>query len=166
MLRESQNRIKSMALIHQTLYKSQDFAQVDFSNFLNSLAPTLVSSYGVDPNRITLKVETVEVQLPINAAIPCGLVVNELISNALKHAFPGNGRGEIRIRLGRISESHAVLSVSDDGQGLPEGLDPANTETLGLQLVNLLTDQLDGTIEINRANPTAFTLSFPIQRPL
>ena len=166
MLRESQNRIKSMALIHQTLYESRDFVQVDFSNFLDSMAPTLVTSYGIDPDRIALSIDAVEVQLPINAAIPCGLVVNELISNALKHAFPNNGSGEIRIRLARDSESHATLSVSDNGTGIPADFDLAGTETLGLQLVNLLTDQLGGTLEIHRANPTVFTLRFPIQRPL
>ena len=88
MMRESQNRIRSMALIHQTLYESKDFARVDFSNFLDSLAPTLISSYGVGIERIKLDIQSIEVLLPINAAIPCGLVVNELISNAFKHAFP------------------------------------------------------------------------------
>ena len=166
MLRESQNRIKSMALIHQTLYESRDFVQVDFSNFLDAMAPTLVSSYGVDPDRITLSIDAVEVQLPISAAIPCGLVINELISNALKHAFPDNRHGEIRIRLARDSDTHAMLSVSDDGIGIPEALDLSRSATLGLQLVNLLTDQLGGTIDINRANPTTFALRFPIQRPL
>ena len=100
MLRESQNRIRSMALIHQTLYESKDFAQVDFGNFLDSLVPTLVSSYGVGTDRVHARRSMrVEVLLPINAAIPCGLVVNELISNALKHAFPGDRDGEITIDL-------------------------------------------------------------------
>lgn len=130
------------------------------------MAPTLVSSYGVDPDRITLSINAVEVQLPINAAIPCGLVINELISNALKHAFPENRAGEISIRLAQDTESHATLSVSDDGIGIPDDFDMAGTETLGLQLVNLLTDQLGGTLEVSRAHPTAFTLRFPIQRPL
>jgi PAS domain S-box-containing protein len=166
MLRESQNRIKSMALIHQTLYESRDFVQVDFSNFLDSMAPTLVSSYGVDPDRITLSIDAVEVQFPINAAIPCGLVINELISNALKHAFPDNRPGQIAIRLARDSDSHALLSVSDDGIGIPEAFDLAGTETLGLQLVTLLTDQLGGTLDVRRSGPTVLTLRFPIQRPL
>jgi PAS domain S-box-containing protein len=161
-LRESQNRIRSMALIHQTLYESQDFAQVDFGDFLHSMAPTLVSSYGVDPGRITLSIDAVGVQLPINTAIPCGLVVNELISNALKHAFPDSRPGEIMIRLARDSESHALLSVTDNGNGIPEDLDLLGTETLGWQLVNLLTEQLGGSIEINRANPTVLALRFPI----
>jgi PAS domain S-box-containing protein len=162
-LRESQNRVKSMALIHQTLYESKDFVQVDFSNFLDTLAPTLISSYGVDPEHITLTIKAVEVLLPINTAIPCGLVVNELISNALKHAFPDGRHGEIKIDLERDENDRAVLSVSDDGVGIPDSLDLAVTQTLGLQLVNLLTDQLGGEIEIQRADPTRFRLRFPIQ---
>jgi PAS domain S-box-containing protein len=164
-LRESQNRIKSMALIHQTLYESRDFARVDFSTFLDTMAPTLVSSYEIDPDHIALNIEAVEVLLPINAAVPCGLVTNELISNALKHAFPGKRHGEIKIQLARDSNSHAVLSISDNGQGIPEDLDLSNNKTLGLQLVHLLTDQLGGELTIHRANPTAFVLRFPIQRP-
>src|ERR1700722_5245676 len=87
MLRDSQNRIRSMAMIHQTLYQSKDFAEVDFGRFLESLVPTLIASYGVDPNSITLSIDAEHFRLPIDAAIPCGLVVNELISNSLKHAF-------------------------------------------------------------------------------
>jgi PAS domain S-box-containing protein len=162
-LRESQNRIKSMALIHQTLYESKDFVQVDFSTFLESLAPTLISSYGMDAERVSLVIEAAEVLLPINAAIPCGLVVNELISNALKHAFPAGRRGEIRIELAPEPDGRAMLSVSDDGVGIAEDYDLTRTTTLGLQLVALLTDQLGGEIEIQRSNPTRFILRFPIE---
>jgi two-component system, sensor histidine kinase PdtaS len=166
MLRESQNRIKSMALIHQTLYESKDFVEVDFSNFIDTLAPTLISSYGIDTDRVTLSIDAVEVHLPISAAIPCGLVVNELISNALKHAFPGNREGEIRIELAKGENNQAILSVSDNGAGIPEALDLRTSPTLGLQLVLLLADQLGGSVQINRANPTRFELRFPIQRGL
>ncbi|WP_455177315.1 sensor histidine kinase [Azospirillum melinis] len=161
MLRDSQSRIRSMALIHQTLYQSKDFARVDFANFLDALAPTLIASYGVDPARITLSLDTVGVQLPINTAIPCGLIMNELISNALKHAFPDDRRGVIVIRLSRDTPSEVSLRVSDDGVGLPPALDPAKTETLGLQLVNLLTQQLGGALTIQPGHPTSFLLRFP-----
>ncbi|HWE98923.1 MAG TPA: PAS domain S-box protein [Caulobacteraceae bacterium] len=161
-LRESQNRIRSMALIHQTLYESKDFVQVDFANFLDTLAPTLISSYGIDTDRVELDIQAVEVLLPISAAIPCGLVVNELISNALKHAFPDGRSGAIRIDLARGEDHRAVLSVSDDGVGIADDLDLAQTTTLGLQLVTLLTDQLGGEVEIRRKHPTTFTLRFPI----
>ena len=163
MLRDSQNRIRSMGLIHQTLYQSKDFAKVDFSRFLDSLVPTLVGSYGVNPDRITLSVEAEQVLFPINAAIPCGLVVNELISNALKHAFPGGRSGEIRVRLFSEPDGVTVLSVADDGVGIPEGVDLGRTSTLGLQLVTLLADQLGGKIAMRRSDPTEFVLSFAIQ---
>jgi PAS domain S-box-containing protein len=162
MLRESQNRIKSMALIHQTLYESKDFVQVDFGNFLDSLAPMLVSSYRVDAERIGLSIDAVEVLLPIQAAIPCGLIVNELISNALKHAFAEEQSGQITIKLSRDTSEFAILSVSDNGIGISEEVDLNRLGTLGLQLVSLLSDQLGGQLEINRANPTRFTLRFPI----
>jgi PAS domain S-box-containing protein len=164
MMRESQNRIRSMALIHQTLYESKDFARVDFRNFLDSLVPTLISSYGVATDRVALLINARDVLLPINAAIPCGLLVNELISNALKHAFPDDRRGEITIALLMDNPQYAVLTVSDNGVGIPETFNLEQTPTLGLQLVTMLSDQLGGAIEINRANPTRFALRFPIEK--
>jgi PAS domain S-box-containing protein len=163
LMRESQNRVRSMALIHQTLYESKDFARVDFGRFLDALVPTLISSYGVSPGQVTLAIDTVEVQLPINAAIPCGLIVNELISNALKHAFPDGRSGEIRIRLAHESPDHMLLTVSDDGIGIREDFDLQQTATLGLQLVTLLVDQLAGDLDLQRS-PTLFTVRFPIVR--
>jgi PAS domain S-box-containing protein len=163
LLMDSQNRIRSMALIHQTLYQSKDFAKVDFRHFLDSLVPTLVASYGVNPDRIALSVEAAQLFLPINAAIPCGLVVNELISNALKHAFPGDRKGEISVELIADPSGKAVLSVADNGIGIPEGIDISKTSTLGLQLVTLLTDQLGGKITTRRSNPTEFVLTFAIE---
>jgi PAS domain S-box-containing protein len=164
MMRESQNRVRSMALIHQTLYESKDFAQVDFRNFLDTLVPTLISSYGVGSERITLAINLSEVLLPINAAIPCGLVVNELISNALKHAFPGNLQGEIAIELAYENRERVVLAVSDTGVGIPADFELEHATTLGLQLVALLVEQLGGVLAINRVNPTRFELRFPIQK--
>jgi PAS domain S-box-containing protein len=161
-LRESQNRIKSMALIHQILYQSNDFARMDFSNFLDTLVPTLASSYGADPDRIVLAINAVEVRLPLSVAIPCGLMVNELISNALKHAFPGGRHGEIRIDLSTASDGQVILSVEDDGVGIPDNLDLDQTATLGLQLVMLLTDQVGGKMVVRRSNPTRFALKLQI----
>ncbi len=166
MLLDSQNRIRSMALIHQTLYQSKDFSGVDFGSFLDSLIPTLISSYGVDPARIALAIKAGTVQLPISVAIPCGLVVNELISNAMKHAFPAGRMGGIDVKLDYNGRSDAAgdwveLSVSDDGVGLPDSVDLARGETLGLQLVTLLASQLHGTLEVRRSDPTRFVLEFP-----
>jgi two-component system, sensor histidine kinase PdtaS len=164
LLVESQNRIKTMSLIHQTLYESKDFARVDFCTFLDSLVPNLVSSYGSNPGRVTLLIDATQIFLPIDAAIPCGLIVNELISNALKHAFPNDRRGQIKIDLVRGENHDVSLSVSDDGIGISEELDVGEATTLGLQLVTLLADQLGGKITIQRSNPTRFLLQFKVER--
>jgi PAS domain S-box-containing protein len=164
MLRDSQSRIRSMALIHQTLYESKDFEEVDFSHFLDSLVPTLISSYGIDPERIRLSIDAANVRLPINAAIPCGLMLNELISNALKHAFPDRRGGRIEVTLTENAPGHVALSVADDGIGLPAAVETASVDTLGLQLVTLLVDQLDGTLTVRRADPTRFVVAFQVRK--
>lgn len=161
MLRDGQNRVRSMSLIHQVLYQSKDFARVDFAGFLESLVPTLVSSYGINPGRISIAINASAVQLPIDSAVPCGLVVNELITNALKHAFPDGRSGEIHIDLGTSGDDLVELSVSDDGVGMGSDWDQENPSTLGLQLVVLLTEQIGGTLDIQRSNPTRFELRFP-----
>jgi PAS domain S-box-containing protein len=163
MLRDSQNRIRSMALIHQTLYESKDFAEVDLGRFLTTLVPMLIASYEIDANSITLSIDAEQVLLPIGSAIPCGLVVNELVSNALKHAFRSGNGGEINVGLRRAARGAVTLSVSDTGIGVPEHVNIADTGTLGLQLVSLLADQLGGTATMQRSNPTRFTLQFPLQ---
>jgi two-component sensor histidine kinase len=160
MLMDSQNRIQSMAVIHRTLYQSHDFASVDFGRFLNALIPPLLSTYGVDERRIKLKIDAGSVFIPINSAIPCGLIVNELITNALKHAFPNSQQGEISITLKRLDDHQIILEISDNGVGIPSDLDMAHVDTLGLQLVRLLSRQLQGDLSINRANPTRFSLQW------
>lgn len=161
MLRESQNRIRSMALIHQTLYQSNDFAEVDFRLFLESLVRTLASSHGVDSGHIQMTVEAEPVTLPLDSAIPCGLAVNELITNAVKHAFPANRAGKIIVCLTQEPDSTVVVSVADDGIGLPANIDVMTTPTLGLQLVTLLAGQLKGTVSMDTTEATKFLLSFP-----
>jgi two-component system, sensor histidine kinase PdtaS len=162
MLRDSRSRIQSMALIHQTLHGSNDFSKVDFARFVETLLPSLIGSYGIDVNRITIGVDVEPVRLPIDAAVPCGLVVNELITNAVKHAFRDRDRGEIRIALARRATDEIELSVSDNGIGLPDNFDPERTETLGLRLVSLLAGQLDGIFAIHRSGPSRFSMRFPI----
>jgi PAS domain S-box-containing protein len=162
MLRDGQNRIHSMALIHQTLYQSKDFARVDFDSFLHSLVPNLTASYGAPANRIAVSTGASGVLLPINIAVPCGLVVNELISNAFKHAFPGGQSGQIIVTLRKEPDDQVDLSVSDNGIGIPPDLDVEQTATLGLQLVWLLADQLKASVTIQRSNPTRFELRLPL----
>ncbi|MBI3284890.1 MAG: PAS domain S-box protein [Burkholderiales bacterium] len=162
MLMDSQNRIQSMALIHQTLYQSNDFAKVDFGGFLEALAPTLIASYGIDAGKISLSIDASAVYLPINSAIPCGLLINELITNSLKHGFPDGRCGEINLRLSHLDNKRLLLAVSDTGVGIPDDLDIDHTETLGLRLVSLLSRQLEGTLSIQRRQPTRFLLEFPL----
>ena len=162
LLRDSQNRIRSMALVHQTLYGSRNFAKVDFARFIDTLLPVLTEAYGVDANRVIVRIDVEPVRLPIDTAVPCGLLVNELLTNAFKHAFGPDDRGEIRVALTRQLGHEALLSVSDNGVGLPKDFDTVAKDTLGLQLVAVLADQLDGVISIRRADPTLFALRFPI----
>jgi PAS domain S-box-containing protein len=162
LFRDSQNRIHSIALIHQTLYRSTDFESVDFAQFSEILLSLLIRSYGIDPGRIAVQVDVEPVHLPIDIAVPCGLVVNELITNALKHGFRDRDHGEIRIALTRQLGNEVLLTVSDNGVGLPDHLDTRSIETIGLQLVELLTTQLDGEISIHRSDPTRFSLRFQI----
>jgi PAS domain S-box-containing protein len=161
--KESQRRIRSMALIHERLYQSSDLSRIEFSQYLRNLASHLFHSYQVDANRIRVKMETEEVFLNINTAIPCGLIVNELISNALKHAFPDGRSGELEIVLRRAAGGGYVILVRDNGIGLPPGLDIRRTETLGMQIVSTLVGQIDG--RLNPGSPknqrgAAFELQF------
>lgn len=162
MLMDSQNRIQSMALIHQTLYQSNNFARVDFSDFLEALIPTLVNSYSISGKNITLSVNVDEVYLPINSAIPCGLLINELITNALKHAFTDRSEGTISVALSAKDNKEIQLMISDDGNGIADHLNLDEVETLGLRLVNLLSQQLNGALHIQRQHPTQFVLRFPL----
>ena len=157
---ESRNRIRSMALAHERLYQSKDLARVDFAKYIRSLASYLGRSYGVNTNVIQLKTNLQDVFLGVDTAIPCGLILNELVSNCLKHAFPDGREGEICIELRSDSDGEFTLVVSDNGIGLPEDLDFRNTESLGLQLVNTLVNQLEGTIELDRRGGTAFEITF------
>ncbi|MFZ2054245.1 MAG: histidine kinase dimerization/phosphoacceptor domain -containing protein [Candidatus Aminicenantales bacterium] len=160
MFKESQRRIRSMALIHERLYQSSDLSRIEFSQYLRSLATHLFHSYQVDSSRIQLRIEAEEVHLNINTAIPCGLIVNELISNALKHAFPEGRSGYLDLDLHKVTGDGYVLRVKDDGVGLPENLDFRKTETLGMQIVSTLVDQIEGRLVLECRSGTGFTLEF------
>ena len=152
-----------MALIHQTLYASKDFARVDFNQFLNDLICSLREAYGVERARIGIRVSAEPIPLPIDTAVPCGLLVNELITNAVKHAFNGRDGGEIEVALVRSAPGEATLSVSDDGIGIPDDFDIAGATSLGLQLASMLADQAGGKLSIERHKPTRFALRFRIE---
>ena len=160
MFKESQRRIRSMALIHERLYQSSDLSRIEFSQYLRNLANHLFSSYQIDPNRIQVTIDAVEIHLNINTAIPCALIVNELISNALKHGFPEGRRGNVGVEFRRNDGNGCLLQVKDDGVGFPANLDFHKTESLGMQIVVTLVNQIEGTIRLEREKGTNFQISF------
>ncbi|WP_424357179.1 histidine kinase dimerization/phosphoacceptor domain -containing protein [Methanocella sp. MCL-LM] len=157
---DCQNRVKSMALIHEKLYMSSDLANVDFPEYLKSLVTNISSSYNIDPQRISIEVQAEELRLPIDAAIPCGLIVNELITNSVKHAFPDDRQGVIKVSLYCKDNSRCIVEVCDNGVGIREDLNIDSATTLGLQLVKILVGQINGSIEIKNDSGTAFKISF------
>jgi two-component sensor histidine kinase len=160
MFKESQNRIRSMALIHEKLYQTEDFTKINFAQYIRSLTVHLFHTYKVNPNIVRMNTEFKDIFLDINRAIPCGLIINELVSNSLKHAFPGNKKGEICIKLSSNRQKKTKLTVSDSGVGLPDNVNFREPETLGLQLVSDLVTQIEGTIRLERTEGTAFHISF------
>ena len=173
--RESQDRVISMALIHEELYKGGGFEKLNFSPYIEELAENLLQTYSLGNTDISLKLDLAETTFfDMDIAVPLGMIVNELVTNSLKHAFPGRNEGEIRIKLLReengecikgINEDCSntfVLSVSDNGMGIPENLDIEDLDSLGLQLVTSLVDQLDGELELKRNNGTEFIIRFTV----
>ena len=160
MFRESATRIKSMALVHERLQSSPDFAHVDFNYYIRQLANELFSNYRIHTNNIALDIQTDSVQISIDQAVPCGLIINELLSNALKHAFPKGKQGHIRISMRSNQDKMLELKVCDNGVGLPENLNLDNAETLGLKLVKTLVGQLSGEMILERIRWTCFRIIF------
>jgi two-component sensor histidine kinase len=153
-----------MALIHEKLYQSANLAEINFALYAQQLAEGLFRLYRVDPGAVTLQVDIQNIALDINQAIPCGLIINELVSNCLKYAFPQGHTGQVRVAL--FSEnSQMALVVADNGVGLPDDIDWENVSSLGLQLVRTLaTHDLRGAIELDRQGGTAFRITFAANR--
>jgi len=164
MLNESQSRIRSMSLIHEKLYGSKDFARIDLAGYVSALSQELFQSHKINPGEIALIIQTDgDVYVDINKAIPCGLILNELISNALKHAFPGDRQGNLQIIIRETKNTEIEIVVRDNGLGLPDTIDIHEPRTVGLHLVNgLVKKQLDGQIEVRRDNGTEFRIKFPL----
>jgi two-component sensor histidine kinase len=153
------NRIKSMALIHEKLYKSKDLAKVDFKGYFKDMINSMVISYRLSSRKVALKTDVEDITFGIDTAIPCGLIVNELVSNSLKHAFLEDRDGEIKVSLSRNGKAEVELTVSDNGVGMPEDVDFRKTDSLGLNLVNALVGQLQGKIELYREKGTEFIIT-------
>jgi PAS domain S-box-containing protein len=159
-LQESRGRVKSMALIHERLYASPDLASIDMGEYAGNLVSDLQHSYRTEGGLVRFTLDLEDIPLGITEAIPCGLIINELVCNALKHAFPKGKGGEITIRLQRKTGNRTTLIVSDNGIGFPEHMDFRKSPSLGLTLVNSLVDQLDGVIRLDKRGGTVFTIMF------
>ncbi len=160
-LAESQHRVFAMSLVHEKLYQSKSLAHIDIESFINSIIQDFNTLYSLSP-RVSFKVKVDLSSLDITKATPCGLILNELLTNAIKHAFPENRSGTITVELTVTENNYGVLRVADDGVGLPEEIDIKNNDSLGLRLIFLLADQLEGEIRMQRKNGTIIEAFFPL----
>jgi two-component sensor histidine kinase len=159
---ESEQRITTMALIYETLYHVSDMASFQLAPYIQRLSETLLRAYDGESGRVTLTTYMEAVTLPLDSVVPCGLILHELLSNALKYAFPAGQAGAITLDLRATPEQQVTLRVIDTGVGVPDGFDVHQTDSFGLQLVCALTEQLGGTLTVAHQGGTAFTLTFPV----
>ncbi len=159
---EAQNRIRSMSLVHETLYQSKDFGHINLRSYIMQLAHEIMSSYAAMTGQVNLNLEIDDTVISIDHAVPCGLIINELITNSIKHAFPSSWAGspEITVTFHMVDENTAELIIGDNGIGIPEATVPGKTDTLGLSLVPLLAEQLRGKATFDRSAGTRFTIRF------
>jgi PAS domain S-box-containing protein len=162
MFTNCQNRVKSIALIHEKLYQTNSFTRVDFGSYTKNLTYYLFRMFDVKSDTVTLKLNVENVFLPMDTAIPCGLIINELVTNSLKHAFSGEKRGEIVIETVYHSNNKFTLTIKDNGKGLPEEVDFNKSRTVGFNLINSLVRQLGGSLKINCNEGTEFNITFSI----
>lgn len=158
--KETQNRVRSIAILHEKLYQSEDLAKIKLDEYVKLLAEDLLYFYELENTNIDMNIDVEEVFLNIETAIPCGLIIDELVSNSLKYAFQGNNNGKITIDLHSNPANRFTLIVSDNGSGMPDDVDPDNAETFGMQLIKYLTNQLKGELVLDRTNGTRFKFEF------
>jgi two-component system sensor kinase len=158
--KESENRIISMSLIHQDLYQSKELTKVDCGAYIRNLVNNLNLSYNTHGDEVRLAAEIDDLQMSLDTAVPCGLIINELVTNALVHAFPEGRSGDVYVKFRSQGDDKYLLAVKDNGVGLPEDLDPQNSRSLGLQLVVVLAEQMKADIDWNRKSGTSFVLKF------
>ncbi len=162
-LQDVTHRVRSMAMVHEKLYQSVDLARIEFADYAQSLINYLWRAHGTMTSGARLALDLAPVLLPVNAAVPCGLILNELVSNALKHAFRGRPGGEVAVSLRNGSQGRVSLCVGDNGTGLPEGFDWRQSRSLGLRLVQMLTRQLGGMVETGSGPGTRFCVTFTVK---
>jgi two-component sensor histidine kinase len=160
-LGESQRRVMSMALIHEFLYATEHLDRVNFGRYVEQLSNQLCATYAIAADLVSVVIEAEEIDLPVHRAIPCGLILNELLSNALKYGFPDGRSGQIKVTFARVNATDLILTCSDDGTGIPAGVDWQNPKSLGLRIVGILAKQIDGKLTLDRALAGAcFSLQF------
>ena len=159
-LKESRNRANSMALIHERLYGFSDLKNINFGEYTKSLTQDLFRNYAVDMGNIKLDIDTEDIQLDVDIAVPLGLVLNELVSNCLKYAFPANKKGTLKI-IFKKEDDKCILTVKDDGVGIPDDIDVKKTDTLGLTLIRSLVEQIEGNLTITSDHGTEVNITFP-----
>jgi two-component sensor histidine kinase len=162
---ETRGRVHAMALVHEKLYRAADFAQLDYGAYLRELVATVARTFSSRVAAVTFSVKADPAELETTAAVPVGLIVNELVSNSLKHAFPEGCAGSVAVRLHGSRETGYLLTVRDNGVGLPGDFDPAATRSMGWRLVEMLVRQLDGRIEVRRLAGTLFSIHFQARTP-
>jgi PAS domain S-box-containing protein len=156
---ESQQRVQSMALVHEKLYQTKDLSSINFEDYIKSIVSEIISLYRIDTSAITTEINIEDIGLDLEAAVPCGLIINELLTNAFKYAFPDNRGGVLSVHFTRTDDTY-TLAIKDNGVGLPEGFDYKEASTLGLQLVNVLTAQLRGILRIKSDKGTEAVVTF------
>ena len=162
MFTDCQNRVKSIALIHEKLYQTNSFTRVDFDSYTMNLVYYLFRMFDVKSNKVSIRMNVENVFLPMDTAIPCGLIINELVTNSLKHAFTDDKHGEILIQAVYHSDNKFTLTIKDNGKGIPEDVDFNKSKTVGFNLINSLVRQLGGNLKINRNEGTEFNITFSI----
>lgn len=162
LFRDARDRVRSMALVHEKLYQSEDLARTELSAYTRNLMKELFLAHGEQSGKIDLSLELESILLPVDRAIPCGLILNELATNSLKHAFVGRDRGAIRIELARMERGRARLTFRDDGRGFPTGMDWQATPSLGLRLIRMLSDQLSADLQLRHESGVTFELQFTV----
>ena len=157
---EIQNRIKSMSLLHENLYQSSNMSEIDIKNYIEKITNDLLMSYGLNSEKIKINIKSENFSIPVDIGSHCGLIINEIVSNSIKHAFPKNGNGKINIKIEHENEN-LMLYISDNGIGLPKNFDINKTKTLGIQLLKSFVDQLNGNLEISSNNGTYYKIIIP-----
>ncbi len=159
-VKDGQSRVRSMALVHEKFYQADELTEINFAEYVDKLCQFLFQSYGDKTDRIQLTVNADKVAFDMDTAMPCGLLINEIVSNSLKYAFPDERNGEIKIELRKLPDQMVMMSISDDGIGLAEDFTIEKSETLGHQLIIALANQLDGELNVSHENGTSFSVTF------